>query len=52
MDPFQHLILPLLFLLALRIDTRKTVMFAPLAILPDFDSLFGLHRALGHRSSD
>lgn len=48
MDPFQHLILPLLFLLALRIDTRRAVMFAPLAILPDFDSLFGLHRALGH----
>ena len=48
MEPLQHLILPLLFLLALRIDTRKAVMFAPLAILPDFDSLFGLHRALGH----
>ena len=48
MDPFQHLILPLLFLLAIRIDTRKAVMFAPLAILPDFDALFGLHRALGH----
>ncbi|UCE91157.1 MAG: metal-dependent hydrolase [Methanobacteriota archaeon] len=48
MDPFQHLILPLLFLLAMRIDTRRAVMFAPLAILPDFDSLFGLHRALGH----
>jgi membrane-bound metal-dependent hydrolase YbcI (DUF457 family) len=48
MDPFQHLILPLIFLLALRIDTRKAIMFAPLAVLPDFDSLFGLHRALGH----
>ena len=48
MDPFQHLILPLLFLLALRIDTRRAVMFAPLAVLPDFDALFGLHRALGH----
>jgi hypothetical protein len=48
MDPFQHLLLPLLFLLALRIDTRKALLFAPLAILPDFDALFGLHRALGH----
>lgn len=48
MDPFQHLILPLIFLLALRIDTRKAIMFAPLAVLPDFDALFGLHRALGH----
>jgi membrane-bound metal-dependent hydrolase YbcI (DUF457 family) len=48
MDPFQHLLLPLLFLLALRIDTRKAIVFAPLAVLPDFDALFGLHRALGH----
>lgn len=48
MDPFQHLILPLVFLLALRVDTRKAIMFAPLAVLPDFDALFGLHRALGH----
>jgi membrane-bound metal-dependent hydrolase YbcI (DUF457 family) len=48
MDPFQHLLLPLLFLLAIRIDTRRAVLFAPLAVLPDFDALFGLHRALGH----
>ena len=48
MDPFQHLLLPLLFLLAIRIDTRKALLFAPLAVLPDFDALFGLHRELGH----
>lgn len=48
MDPFQHLLLPLLFLLAIRIDTRRALLFAPLAVLPDFDALFGLHRALGH----
>ncbi|MDH3365968.1 MAG: metal-dependent hydrolase [Thermoplasmata archaeon] len=48
MDPFQHLLLPLLFLLAIRMDTRKALLFAPLAVLPDFDALFGLHRALGH----
>ena len=48
MDPFQHLLLPLLFLLAIRIDAKKAVLFAPLAVLPDFDALFGLHRALGH----
>ncbi len=48
MDPFQHLLLPLLFLLAARIDARKALMFAPLAVLPDFDALFDLHRALGH----
>ena len=48
MDPFQHLILPLLLLLAVRIDARKALLFAPLAVLPDFDALFGLHRELGH----
>ncbi len=48
MDPFQHLLLPLLLLLAIRMDTRKVLLFAPLAVLPDFDALFGLHRALGH----
>lgn len=48
MDPLMHLALPLLFLLALRVDARRAVLLAPLAILPDFDALFGLHRALGH----
>lgn len=44
----MHLLLPLLFLLALRVDTRRAVLLAPLAVLPDLDALFGLHRALGH----
>ena len=48
MDPAQHLVLPLLFLLALRVDTRTAVLLAPLAILPDFDAAFGLHRAAFH----
>lgn len=48
MDPLMHLLLPLLFLLALRVDTRRAVLLAPLAVLPDLDALFGLHRALGH----
>jgi membrane-bound metal-dependent hydrolase YbcI (DUF457 family) len=48
MDPLLHLLLPVLFLLAMRIDTRKVLMFAPLAIFPDFDAVFGLHRAVFH----
>lgn len=48
MDPVLHLLLPLLFLLALKVDSRKAILLAPLAILPDFDALFGLHRALFH----
>jgi membrane-bound metal-dependent hydrolase YbcI (DUF457 family) len=48
MDPLMHLMLPLLFLLALRIDTKKVLLFAPLTILPDFDAVFHLHRAVLH----
>lgn len=48
MDPFMHLLLPLLVLLALKVDAKRAVLLAPLAVLPDFDALFGLHRALGH----
>ncbi len=40
--------LPLLFLLALRVDTRTAVLLAPLAIFPDFDAAFGVHRAGFH----
>lgn len=48
MDPVLHLALPLLFLLALRVETRMAVLLAPLAIIPDFDAAFGLHRAAFH----
>jgi len=48
MDPLMHLLLPLLFLLALRLDSKKVLLLAPLAILPDFDAAFDLHRAVFH----
>jgi membrane-bound metal-dependent hydrolase YbcI (DUF457 family) len=48
MDPVMHLLLPLLILLALRIETRPVILLAPLTILPDFDAFFGLHRAVFH----
>ena len=48
MDPVMHLLLPLLMLLALRIETRLVILLAPLTILPDFDAFFGLHRAVFH----
>ncbi len=48
MDPVLHLALPLLFLLALRVDARKAVLLAPLAVFPDFDAVFDLHRAAFH----
>jgi hypothetical protein len=48
MDPLMHILLPVLFLLALRLDTKKVLLFAPLAVLPDFDAAFNLHRAVFH----
>lgn len=48
MDPVMHLLLPLLILLALRIESRSVILFAPLAILPDFDAFLGLHRVVFH----
>ena len=48
MDPVMHLLLPMLLLLALRIETKAVVLLAPLTVLPDFDAAFGLHRAVFH----
>jgi len=48
MDPLMHLMLPMLLLLAMRIDPKKVVMLAPIAILVDLDALSGLHRGLFH----
>lgn len=40
-----HGVVPLLFLLALRRDTRKVWALWPLTFVPDLDYLVGLHRA-------
>ena len=48
MDPLMHILLPMLFLLAVRLDPKKVLLLAPLTILPDFDAAFDLHRAVFH----
>lgn len=48
MDPASHLILPLLILLAARLDARLVVPLSIFAILPDLDSLLGPHRMVLH----
>lgn len=48
MDPVMHLLLPMLFLMAMRLDARTVLLFAPLAVLPDFDAALGLHRVVFH----
>lgn len=48
MDPATHLILPLLILLAARQDPRLVIPLSFFAILPDLDSIVGIHRATLH----
>lgn len=48
MDPATHLILPMLFLLSARINPRLAIPLSLFAIFPDFDSVFGIHRATLH----
>jgi membrane-bound metal-dependent hydrolase YbcI (DUF457 family) len=48
MDPLLHILLPMLLLLAVRLDPKKVLLLAPLTILPDFDAAFNLHRAVFH----
>lgn len=43
----MHLVLPMLLLLALRLEPRRVLILAPLAIVPDLDAVW-LHRAALH----
>ncbi len=49
MDTFAHIAIPLLILLALRVDTRKVLLMLPFAVIMDLDFFFrGMHRMLFH----
>ena len=48
MDTFAHIVIPLLVLLALRVDTRKALIMLPLAVIPDLDIFLRAHRLLFH----
>ncbi len=48
MDTFAHITIPLLILLALRVNTRKALIMLPLAVVPDLDLFFRQHRLLFH----
>lgn len=49
MDTFAHITIPLLILLALRVDTRKVLSMLPFAVIMDLDFFFrGMHRMLFH----
>ncbi|MGM0404732.1 MAG: hypothetical protein ACQEQM_01150 [Thermoplasmatota archaeon] len=48
MDLFAHITIPLLILLALRVDTRKILLMLPFVVILDLDVFFGYHRFLFH----
>ncbi|MFW6176082.1 MAG: hypothetical protein ACOC40_00125 [Thermoplasmatota archaeon] len=49
MDTFAQITIPILILLALRIDTRKVLLMLPFTLLIDLDVFFaGTHRLLFH----
>ncbi len=48
MDLFAHITIPLLILLALRVETRKVLLMLPFAVILDLDVFFGYHRLLFH----
>lgn len=48
MDPATHLAIPLLILLAARMEPKLVIPLSFFVIFPDFDSLFGMHRLLFH----
>jgi len=48
MDTFAHIAIPLLILLALRIETRKILLMLPFSVLLDLDYFFMMGRQLFH----
>lgn len=43
-----HLALPVAALIIVGFDRRLVLIFCPLAIIPDFDVIFGAHRSVSH----
>jgi len=47
-DPATHLVLPMLLLLSARLDPKLVIPLSFFALVPDFDSVIGVHRATLH----
>jgi len=48
MEPLVHFIVPFTALLLVGVGFRKALLISFLAVLPDFDALFLVHRSLSH----
>ncbi len=47
-EPLIHFIIPLFLLIMLGINLKKSVLISSLAIIPDLDVIFGVHRSGSH----
>jgi membrane-bound metal-dependent hydrolase YbcI (DUF457 family) len=48
MEPLIHFIAPFIALTLIGVDVKKALPISLLALLPDFDALFLIHRSLSH----
>ena len=47
-EPLIHFIIPFIVLLLIGLSIKKSVLLSSIAILPDFDVLFHVHRSITH----
>ena len=47
-EPLIHFIIPMFLLIMLGLNLKKSVLISSLAIIPDLDVLFGIHRSISH----
>ncbi len=48
LEPLIHFIIPLFLLIMLGLNLKKSVFISSLAIIPDLDVMFGIHRSFSH----
>lgn len=48
MEPLIHFLIPFAALMLLRVDLRRSFLFSLLALTPDLDALFLVHRSFTH----
>lgn len=47
-EPLIHFVVPFIALRSLGVDTRRALIFSLLALTPDLDVLFHVHRSISH----
>lgn len=47
-EPLIHFIIPFFLLIMLGLNVKKSILISSLAVFPDLDVLFGIHRSISH----